>query len=443
MTAQHTILLVEKRSSKSTTFASALERKGYELEVVQTGSEALKRAPGVEPVLVILNAASLGSSGVRICHSLKEEVGKPIIHIIDEDVELSRSDSQNADIVLDLPFTARKLVNRIKRLMPADSDDTLEAWHITFVESTRVVRIPDRETRLTPKAADLLQIFLANPGKTLDRGYLMRQVWKTDYVGDTRTLDVHVRWVRQAIEPDPASPRYILTVRGTGYRFEPTQPGKDKKTTGKAAKKSKKADEEDSPPEEKAASKAEPKEKTKTQQPAADKTEKTEKTEEAARAPKPEAGEAKEKAADKAADKAEQPAAEASSGEKSPPEEKAAAEKKPSAKKVDASDKPDEKDEPDVPEAKSNGHNGDESASTDGDKPEKQAAEVKTSAETASEVKENPDDPESSMNGVKGVDAEGEAPAEDAEEDDAAPVAEETAATSAEKDDEKKADREA
>lgn len=440
MTAQHTILLVEKRSSKSTTFASALERKGYELEVVQTGSEALKRAPGVEPVLVILNAASLGSSGVRICHSLKEEVGKPIIHIIDEDVELSRSDSQNADIVLDLPFTARKLVNRIKRLMPADSDDTLEAWHITFVESTRVVRIPDRETRLTPKAADLLQIFLANPGKTLDRGYLMRQVWKTDYVGDTSTLDVHVRWVRQAIEPEPASPRYILTVRGTGYRFEPTQPGKDKKTTGKAAKKSKKADEEDSPPEEKAASKAEPKEKTKTQQPAADKTEKPE---EAAKAPKSEAGEAKEKAADKAADKAEQPAAEASSGEKSPPEEKAAAEKKPSAKKADASDKPDEKDEPDVPEAKSNGHNGDESASTDGDKPEKQAAEVKTSAETASEVKENPDDPESSMNGVKGVDAEGEAPAEDAEEDDAAPVAEETAATSAEKDDEKKADREA
>jgi len=221
MTEENTILLIEKRSSHTPTFAAALKRKGYNLEVVQTGGQALEQARAINPVLVILNAASLGSSGIRICRQLRESVGKPIIHIIGEDVEPPGPEDRTSDILLKLPFTARKLVNRIKRLMPADRKDTIENGHITFVKSIRVVRIPGRETRLTPKAAELLALFLSHPGKTLDRGFLMRQVWNTDYVGDTRTLDVHVRWVRQAIEPEPASPRYIRTVRGVGYCFQP------------------------------------------------------------------------------------------------------------------------------------------------------------------------------------------------------------------------------
>ena len=216
-----TILLIEKQSSKSPTFAAALKRKGFELEVVQTGNDALKLAPALEPVLVILNAASLGSSGVRICRRLIDEVGKPVIHIVDEGVELQSDEGQGADVELTLPFTARKLVNRIKRLVPAERKDSVESGHIEFAKSIRVVKIPGRESRLTPKAAALLTIFLENPNKTLDRGFLMQQVWNTDYVGDTRTLDVHVRWVRQAIEPDPASPIFIRTIRGVGYRFEP------------------------------------------------------------------------------------------------------------------------------------------------------------------------------------------------------------------------------
>lgn len=249
MTEENTILLIEKRSSNTPTFAAALKRKGYNLEVVQTGGQALEQASVMKPVLVILNAASLGSSGIRICRHLREEVGKPIIHIIDEDVDPLAPQDRNSDILLKLPFTARKLVNRIKRLMPADRKDTIENGHITFVKSIRVVRIPGRETRLTPKAADLLALFLSHPGKTLDRGFLMRQVWKTDYVGDTRTLDVHVRWVRQAIEPEPASPRYIRTVRGVGYCFQPESTGakgrkktrRARKSTGKKAKAGEKA----------------------------------------------------------------------------------------------------------------------------------------------------------------------------------------------------------
>jgi DNA-binding response OmpR family regulator len=79
--------------------------------------------------------------------------------------------------------------------------------------------------RLTPKAADLLHVFLKHPGDILDRGFLMRQVWDTDYIGDTRTIDVHVRWVREAIEADPTAPTHIVTVRGIGYRFEPYPDG--------------------------------------------------------------------------------------------------------------------------------------------------------------------------------------------------------------------------
>lgn len=236
MTEAHTILLIEKQSSKSPTFAAALKRKGFELEVVQTGNDALKLAQALMPVLVILNAASLGSSGVRICRRLIDEVRKPVIHIVDEGVDLQSSEGQGADVELELPFTARKLVNRIKRLVPAERKDSVESGHIEFAKSIRVVKIPGRESRLTPKAAALLTVFLENPGKTLDRGFLMRQVWNTDYVGDTRTLDVHVRWVRQAIEPDPASPIFIRTVRGVGYRFEPRTGARKERRARQSAK---------------------------------------------------------------------------------------------------------------------------------------------------------------------------------------------------------------
>jgi DNA-binding response OmpR family regulator len=214
-----TILLIEKASSKAPTFESALERKGYSLAVAPTGSQGLTLAKKVSPVMVILNAASLGSSGVRICKRLHNEIGQPQIHIFDEDKDPPVT--HNCDVMLQLPFTPRKLVNRIKRLMPTNRQNTIEVGPIELAPNVRVARMGDRETRLTPKAASLLEVFLKHPDETLDRGFLMREVWDTNYIGDTRTLDVHVRWVRLAIEADPSSPRHIKTVRGVGYRFEP------------------------------------------------------------------------------------------------------------------------------------------------------------------------------------------------------------------------------
>lgn len=217
-----TILLVERSGKKENTFAAALERKGYRVELASTGHDALKRAHLSRPAIVVLNAASLGSSGIRICRNLHDGLdGIPIIHIMPENTAEGDFKDSPAEVILAMPFTARKLINRVKRFMPGARKEAIEVGPIRLVPSVRVVEAHGREKRLTPKTAQLLNVFLKHPGDTLDRGFLMQQVWETDYIGDTRTLDVHVRWVREAIEADPTAPAHIITVRGIGYRFIP------------------------------------------------------------------------------------------------------------------------------------------------------------------------------------------------------------------------------
>jgi len=221
-TANETILLIERKDSRDQTFAVALDQKGYKVEVVSTGYLALERAKVLRPEIIVLNAASLGSSGVRICQRLNEEIyGVPIIHILGSEEHAKELRNGLADATLVMPFTPRKLINRIKRLLPGARKDAIEVGPIRLVPGVRIVEAHGRERRLTPKTANLLETFLKSPGQTLDRGFLMRKVWNTNYMGDTRTLDVHVRWAREAIEPDPDSPVHIVTVRGIGYRFEP------------------------------------------------------------------------------------------------------------------------------------------------------------------------------------------------------------------------------
>jgi DNA-binding response OmpR family regulator len=216
------ILLIERAGKKSQSFAAALEKKEYDVEVVPTGHLALKYALQTPPAVIILNAASLGSSGERLIQRLRAELDSiPLIHIFPAGSEKAKGDQSPADIVLIMPFTARKLINRLKIVMPGARKDAVSVGPISLAPASRVVEAYGREMQLTPKAADLLRVFLKHPGKTLDRSFLMQHVWDTDYVGDTRTLDVHVRWVREAIESEPGKPKHIVTVRGVGYRFEP------------------------------------------------------------------------------------------------------------------------------------------------------------------------------------------------------------------------------
>ncbi len=171
--------------------------------------------------MIVLNSASLGSSGLRICHQLQESAGGvPIIHIVEADALADPRDGI-ADVTLILPFTARKLINSVKRLMPSARNDMVQSGPIRLALRARIVEAYGKEKRLTARTAALLQLFLKHPGETLGRSYLMQQIWHTDYMGDTRTLDVHIRWVREAVERDPERPRHIITVRGQGYRFLP------------------------------------------------------------------------------------------------------------------------------------------------------------------------------------------------------------------------------
>jgi DNA-binding response OmpR family regulator len=214
-----TILLIEGKHAENPAFAPALRKRGFVVELVSSGSEANARlTAGFAPELIVVNAASLRSSGKRICQSLREKVDDlPILLILNEDHGLEHMD---ADAVLLLPFTAQKLVNRIRHLLPGDGKDCIHAGPIRLDIEKRMVHCAGRQARLTPRLVFLLKSLMEHSGEVYERKALFSRVWETDYTADTRTLDVHISWLRQAIEVDPDTPQYLKTIRGVGYRLD-------------------------------------------------------------------------------------------------------------------------------------------------------------------------------------------------------------------------------
>lgn len=214
------LLLVEGRGNGSDSLAEALHKVGYQLFVAHTGKLALDWSDQHRPDLVIFDAASMRTNGVRTCRRLRRVLGEtPLIHIRLPGQPEDPLDAQ-ADVYLEHPFTPRKLINRIRTLLPADDNDEEVARYgpITLYLSKPSVDVGGQgEKRLTPKLMQLLQEFIRHPNEVVTRRQLMQNVWKTDYVGDTRTLDVHIRWVRELIEENPAQPKLLHTVRGKGY----------------------------------------------------------------------------------------------------------------------------------------------------------------------------------------------------------------------------------
>ena len=174
--------------------------------------------PGLDPDLIIVNAASMRTTGRRICSSLREVAnGVPVLLISSPERPALRN---CADVVLTLPFTARKLVNRIKPLLHGEGRNLLHTGPIRLDLERKRVRCQGREKTLTPRLIQLLKTFMERPGEALERERLFRVVWNTEYTGDTRTLDVHISWLRQAIEENPRNPQFIKTIRGVGYRLD-------------------------------------------------------------------------------------------------------------------------------------------------------------------------------------------------------------------------------
>jgi DNA-binding response OmpR family regulator len=198
--------------------SSAAIEKRYPIVIATSGKQGIDMAGRGTARLVVLDAASMRTPGERICLTLRERIGnRPIVHIHPG----PKSSAQSAaDVILFTPFTTRKLLNCIDRLLYTSDDEVLSYGPFSMSLGRRVLMVNGQETPLTPKQALLVEMFLRHPGETLDRKMLMEKVWQTDYLGDTRTLDVHIRWIRQMIEQDPSRPRYLQTIRGIGYRLE-------------------------------------------------------------------------------------------------------------------------------------------------------------------------------------------------------------------------------
>ncbi|MCP4425905.1 MAG: response regulator transcription factor [Chloroflexi bacterium] len=200
----------------------ALEKVGYELKIAYTGAAAIALIKENQPDLVVFDASTMRSSGVRSCLRLRRALDDtPIIH--SRAAGTPEDSAAEADMYLARPYTSRKLLNRIRALLPADTAEEMVArcGPVTLYRSKPSVEVGGKgERRLTPKLARLLEEFISHPNELVSRRQLMQNVWKTDYVGDTRTLDVHIRWMREMIEEDPARPKLLRTVRGKGYVFD-------------------------------------------------------------------------------------------------------------------------------------------------------------------------------------------------------------------------------
>lgn len=218
---QPNILWIGRTASKDEGYVEALQKR-YTLQIVPSGKQAVGVIEVQMPQVVIVNALSMRSSGERICRQIRQTLPQtPIVHLHPGPCEDQESP---ADVLLFPPFTSRKLLNCVERLLKAKSDEIIQCGPYAMNVSRRILVAHGQETQLTPKLARLVEFFLRHPNETVDRKTLMETIWQTDYLGDTRTLDVHVRWLRNALEHDGQHPRHLKTVRGTGYRLELLEP---------------------------------------------------------------------------------------------------------------------------------------------------------------------------------------------------------------------------
>lgn len=215
---QATILVIEGRHAEIPSFATDLQKKGFDIRSFQNGSQSVSKIKQINPSLVVINAASLRSTGIRICLSVRKKDPKlPIILILEKEKPV---DKDLADSVLALPFTVQKLVNRIKALLPSDGKNIVTAGPIQLDLDHKRVRCLGKNAKLTPRLITLLHILMDKHGEVVEREALFKKVWETNYTGDTRTLDVHISWLRRAIELDPDNPKFLKTIRGVGYRLD-------------------------------------------------------------------------------------------------------------------------------------------------------------------------------------------------------------------------------
>ncbi len=222
------VLIVEDEDSISEPLAYMLRKEGFEVTVAETGPAGLVAFDNDGADLVLLDLMLPGLSGTEVCRELRTRSAVPVIMLTARDSEVDKvvGLELGADDYVTKPFSHRELVARIRAVLrrqgaPDDSGaSALEAGPVRMDVDRHLVTVQGSPVQLPLKEFDLLELLLRNTGRVLTRGQLIDRVWGSDYVGDTKTLDVHVKRLRAKIEPDPAHPAYLLTVRGLGYKFE-------------------------------------------------------------------------------------------------------------------------------------------------------------------------------------------------------------------------------
>jgi DNA-binding response OmpR family regulator len=229
------ILVVEDEPVLLETLVYNLDREGYNVIAVDNGIKALEIARKQKPDLMVLDIMLPGLDGFDVTRILRQEMNLPILILTARDDEIDRvlGLELGADDYLTKPFSMRELLARVKaqlrrvkliqKELNSESDpvaNVLEFSNLIINLTRREILLDDKVLTLKPKEFDLLTYFGKHKGQVLTRDALLEKVWGWDFTGGSRTVDVHIRWLREKIEPDPANPTRIITVRGVGYRFE-------------------------------------------------------------------------------------------------------------------------------------------------------------------------------------------------------------------------------
>ncbi|MDG4833614.1 response regulator transcription factor [Solwaraspora sp. WMMD1047] len=224
------VLVVEDEESFSDALSYMLRKEGFEVSVAATGTSALTEFDRTGADIVLLDLMLPEMSGTEVCRQLRQRSHVPIIMVTARDSEIDKVVGLEigADDYVTKPYSPRELVARIRAVLRRQSPEavdpgapTLSAGPVRMDIERHVVTVDGAAVQLPLKEFELLELLLRNAGRVLTRGQLIDRVWGADYVGDTKTLDVHVKRLRSKVEPEPSAPRYIVTVRGLGYKFEP------------------------------------------------------------------------------------------------------------------------------------------------------------------------------------------------------------------------------
>ena len=233
MSASPRVLVVEDEESFVEALVVGLQREGFHVEVARDGVEAIELFARVDPDVILLDVMLPGLSGIDVCRQIRTTSSVPIIMVTAKASEIDTvvGLEVGADDYVSKPYRLRELVARMRAAMrrsanvaagvPLDGDaDVLEVGDVRLDVERHEVVIRGEEVRLPLKEFELLELLLENAGRVLTRDTLISRVWGADYVGDTKTLDVHIKRLRSKVEEDPASPRRIVTIRGLGYKYE-------------------------------------------------------------------------------------------------------------------------------------------------------------------------------------------------------------------------------